>query len=126
MNIKSILALAFVTATSISNAGCPGCDRGYSDGERTGYIVKFSRKGFLIKSWEGSVNLGGTVSAGGENGGVIPSTWDFTVVDEKLVPKVEEALSSGKKAKFKYVQWMVRPTDMDSSYELVDITVIQQ
>lgn len=30
----------------------------YSDGERAGNITKLSRKGILIKTWEGSLDMG--------------------------------------------------------------------
>src|SRR4029079_4206301 len=47
----------------------------YSDGERAGYVQKFSRKGWLCKTWEGElamVNLPGTA----------PEIWRFTESDE--------------------------------------------
>ena len=31
----------------------------YSEGERAGYIQKFSRKGWLCKTWEGELAMGG-------------------------------------------------------------------
>lgn len=113
------LIIFVVMSIFISNLGCAGCGRGYSDGERVGVVVKFSHKGLIYKSWEGELNLGGTIASGN---GVVPSTWLFTVRDEKLLSKVQEALSSGKRVKCKYIQWAVSGIDMDSSYELLDIT----
>jgi len=49
----------------------------YSEGERAGYVQKFSRKGWLCKTWEGElamVNLPGTA----------PEIWRFTVRDEAV------------------------------------------
>ena len=44
----------------------------YSTGERAGYIQKFSKKGWLCKTWEGELALS-TVP------GVAPTMWYFTV-----------------------------------------------
>ena len=104
-------------------SGCAGCGRGYSDGDRVGIITKFSHKGFVFKSWEGQLNLGGTVSAGDK--GVVPSTWEFSVRDEKLVPLIQSAMSSGKRVKCHYLQWVVSPTTMDSGYEIVGVEIVE-
>jgi hypothetical protein len=54
----------------------------YSDGERAGYVQKFSRKGWLCKTWEGElamVNLPGTA----------PEIWRFTVRDEAVAAAIQ-------------------------------------
>ena len=54
----------------------------YSDGERAGYVQKFSRKGWLCKTWEGElamVNLPGTA----------PEIWRFTVRDEAVAAMLQ-------------------------------------
>jgi hypothetical protein len=122
--MKNYLTILVIAFAGLFLNGCAGCGRGYSDGERIGVITKFSSKGFVIKSWEGELNLGGTVVSGDGNG-VVPSTWKFTVVDTKLVPKVTEAMESGKKVKCKYTQWAVNPVSMDSAYELLDVEVLK-
>jgi hypothetical protein len=51
----------------------------YSEGSRAGVLIKFSRKGYLFKTYEGELNLGGV--------GNIPNTaqfnqiWVFSVND---------------------------------------------
>ena len=35
------------------------CNYTYSDGKRAGLLVKFSKKGFVLKTYEGDLNLGG-------------------------------------------------------------------
>lgn len=49
----------------------------YSDGERAGYLQKFSRKGWLCKTYEGELAMT-TVP------GVAPLIWNFTVRDEAV------------------------------------------
>ena len=53
----------------------------YSDGERTGYLQKFSHKGWICKTYEGELAMT-TVP------GVAPILWDFTVRDEGIVTQI--------------------------------------
>jgi len=59
----------------------------YSDGERAGYVQKFSRKGWLCKSWEGElamVNIPGTA----------PEIFRFSVRDDAVARQIEGAMGS--------------------------------
>lgn len=54
----------------------------YSEGDRSGRLIKFSNKGYLFKTYEGELNLGGINSV---NGGVlINNMWDFSVADKTV------------------------------------------
>lgn len=67
----------------------------YSDGERAGYVQKFSRKGWLCKTWEGElamVNLPGTM----------PELFNFSVRDDAVANRVNESL--GKRVRLHYEQ----------------------
>jgi hypothetical protein len=57
----------------------------YSDGERAGIVQKFSRKGWVFKTWEGELAMT-TVP------GVAPRIWEFTVRDEDVVEKIRAGL----------------------------------
>lgn len=54
----------------------------YSEGSRAGVIIKFSKKGYVFKTYEGELNLGGI--------GNIPNTaqlnqiWEFSVKDQHV------------------------------------------
>ena len=53
----------------------------YSSGERAGYVQKFSKKGWLCKTWEGELamaNLPGTM----------PEVFPFTVWDEGVAGRI--------------------------------------
>jgi hypothetical protein len=57
----------------------------YSEGDRAGYVQKFSRKGWICKTWEGElamVNLPGTM----------PQIFFFTVRDEQVAARINETL----------------------------------
>jgi hypothetical protein len=73
----------------------------YSDGERTGYIQKFSRKGWLCKSWEGEIAL---VTMPG----AIPDKFEFTVRDKGVADKINAA--AGKRVVLHYEQHKFIPT----------------
>jgi hypothetical protein len=57
----------------------------YSNGQRAGYLQKFSRKGWLCKTWEGEIAMT-TVP------GVAPTFWEFTVRDEAAARQLNLAL----------------------------------
>ena len=48
----------------------------YSEGTRTGYLVKFSKRGYIFKTHEGELNLGGMNA---QNNSVVNNIWSFTV-----------------------------------------------
>jgi hypothetical protein len=57
----------------------------YSEGERSGVLQKFSKKGWLIKTWEGELAMT-TVP------GVAPVIWNFTVRDDAAAQQVSAGL----------------------------------
>ena len=57
----------------------------YSEGERAGILQKFSRKGWICKTWEGELAIYIVP-------GVAPTIWYFTVRDESIVPELNAAL----------------------------------
>ncbi len=73
----------------------------YSDGERAGVLQKFSRKGWVCKTWEGELAMT-TVP------GVAPELWEFTVRDEEVARHVNAAL--GKRVTLHYREHRGVPT----------------
>jgi hypothetical protein len=74
----------------------------YSEGDRAGYIQKFSRKGWICKTWEGElamVNLPGTM----------PELFIFSVRDEAVAERINQTL--GQRVALEYEQHMGVPTD---------------
>jgi hypothetical protein len=49
----------------------------YSDGDRIGYVQKFSRKGWVCRTWEGELAMSPVP-------GVQPQIFNFTVRDDKV------------------------------------------
>lgn len=72
----------------------------YSSGERAGTISKFSHRGYLFKTYEGELNVGGF---SGQTGNLTPQIWLFSVPEnEKVVKVLDEAVTSGKRVKLRY------------------------
>jgi hypothetical protein len=53
----------------------------FSTGWRTGIINKFSKKGFMYKTWEGEMNLGGLRKKEDKDGNTsfVANTWEFSI-----------------------------------------------
>lgn len=73
----------------------------YSDGERAGILQKFSRKGWVFKTYEGELAMSIVP-------GVTPTIWDFSVRDRSLVEKLNGAL--GKRVALHYTEHRGVPT----------------
>ena len=73
----------------------------YSEGTRAGYLQKFSKKGWLCKTWEGELLLSSMP-------GAIPERFSFTVRDDSLVPKLESTM--GQRVEINYEQHRGVPT----------------
>lgn len=115
----AIVMFSAVTMVTVFSGGCMGCDKGYSDGDRTGVITKFSNKGIMWKSWEGQLNLGGMVKNSDDQ--MVPNVWEFTVTDEAIVPQVQAAQAAGHPVTLHYTQWLLNPVWIDSQYEITSV-----
>ena len=76
-------------------AGSVALFANYSDGSRAGTIIKFSRKGYVFKTYEGQLNLDALSEKG---------IWEFSVFrsDEGIQQEIDDALSRGYKVKLHY------------------------
>jgi hypothetical protein len=74
----------------------------FSEGERAGYVQKFSKKGWVCKTWEGElamVTLPGTLA----------ETFRFSVRDEKVAEVINASV--GRRVALSYEQHKGIPTD---------------
>jgi hypothetical protein len=67
----------------------------YSEGERAGYLQKFSKKGWICKTWEGEILLSSMP-------GAIPERFAFTVRDDAMAKQLTAA--AGKRVVVSYAQ----------------------
>ena len=97
--VVAILGILIATASPVISKFV-GIDSEYSSGERTGVVTKISQKGFIWKTWEGEMNLGG-MSA--DSGGVMtPNIWKFSVKDVDVVQQLQTAASAAKRITITY------------------------
>lgn len=95
-----ILALALLAFASPAIA----C---YSEGVRVGTIQKFSKKGMMMKSWEGELVMQGT-QIRGSNGSVRGGdVWKFSVTNTAVAATIDDATTTGGIVALKYCQEMV-------------------
>jgi len=73
----------------------------YSEGDRAGYLQKFSRKGWLCKTWEGEMLLSSMP-------GAIPERFSFSVRDPAVVDQMQAAM--GKRVQMAYSEHRGVPT----------------
>src|ERR1044072_1731514 len=73
----------------------------YADGERAGWVQKFSNKGWVCKTWEGEMTM---VSLPGST----PEKFEFTVMDDRVADEVSKAI--GKRVSLRYEQQVGIPT----------------
>jgi hypothetical protein len=90
----------------------------YSDGERAGWVQKFSNKGWLCKTWEGEMSM---VSLPGST----PEKFYFTVWDEKVAEQVSKAM--GKRVSLQYEEKVGIPTSCfgETRYYVRGVSIIE-
>lgn len=90
----------------------------YSDGERAGYVQKFSRKGWVCKTWEGELALVNLP-------GAMPEIFYFSVRDDAVAKRIQQAV--GKRVALTYEQHIGIPTSCfgETQYFIVDIRVVE-
>jgi hypothetical protein len=91
----------------------------YSHGERAGYVQKFSKKGWICKTWEGElamVSMPGTMS----------EKFLFTVRDNKIADYINNSL--GKRVALSYQQHVGIPTSCfgETEYFVTAVKVVAQ
>jgi hypothetical protein len=114
---NTLFALALFSLTLV------GCSENYSNGERIGFVTKFSNRGLIWKSWEGELNLTQT----GMN---TSSTFQFSIdndrQDEKVVKVLDSAATLGWKVKIRYHEttgknWFRNRGETDHFVETVEV-----
>ncbi len=115
--IKWLLSLVLIGLVGISAYTWLMLTWSYGSGERAGYVQKFSKRGYICKTWEGElamVSMPGTMS----------EKFFFTVHEDAVAQKINENL--GKKIALKYSQHVGLPTSCfgDTEYFVSGIEVL--
>jgi hypothetical protein len=90
----------------------------YSSGERAGWVQKFSRKGWICKTWEGELAMITMPGAAQEK-------FHFTVWDDEVARQINEAM--GKRVSLHYDEKVGLPTSCfgETRHWVNRVTVVQ-
>jgi hypothetical protein len=106
-----ILVIGIWTAIALSYT--------YSSGERAGYVQKFSRKGWLCKTWEGELAMVNVP-------GAMQERWQFSVRNDSIAQVITNSM--GNRVSLSYDQHRGIPTDCfgETEYFVTGIRVLGQ
>ncbi len=111
-----LLAIAIFVFLNLAN---------YSTGYRQGVPTKISKRGLIIKTHEGTLNVGGLSNTAD---GAIPTTWDFTVKKsaDSVLTKIDEAILQSKRVKLMYNEKYVKFFWLgDTKYFVYDVKLLE-
>ncbi|GAB3253311.1 hypothetical protein GCM10027347_13030 [Larkinella harenae] len=95
----------------------------YSDGERAGTISRYSRRGYVFKTWEGVLNVGGF---SGETGSLTPQYFDFSVKDDSVAALINKAVRTGQRVTLHYEEKLVKlPWNGETKYFVTDAEIVE-
>jgi hypothetical protein len=91
----------------------------YSSGERAGWVQKFSKKGWLCKTWEGEMAM---VSMPGATAEKFP----FTVWDDNVAEQINKVM--GKRVSLHYEEKVGIPTSCfgETRHYITGVTVVAE
>jgi hypothetical protein len=110
-----LLAIAVFVFLNVAN---------FSEGYRQGVPTKISKRGIIIKTHEGTLNVGGLTNS---SEGAIPTTWDFTVKKsaDSVITKIDKAILGNKRVKLMYQEKYVRFFWLgDTKYFVYDVEIL--
>ena len=89
----------------------------YSEGERAGVLQKFSRRGWICKTWEGEIAMYVV-------GGVAPQIWHFSVRDQATAAALGRAV--GRQVRLHYSEHPGLPTNCfgDTDYFVDNVEIV--
>lgn len=117
--VLAILLVIFGMAAGAIGGCTGGIDYAYSEGTRSGVVLKFSKKGLFWKTHEGELALQVNTSV---DGSVVPAIWEFSCKDEAVAAKIRAAEERGARVTLVYVQPLLMGwDDGKTSYLVTDV-----
>jgi hypothetical protein len=117
--VKRILLIAFLLGFALMAYLYFGT---FSEGIRSGVVIKGSTKGFLFKTYEGQLNL--LTFGASKNQNLVAETFDFSVPtsNSEVIKALEEVSLSGERVSLHYVEKFVTfPWRGDTKYLIVKV-----
>ena len=103
--IKRIVLIAVIGLIAIFSFYYWGT---YSEGIRSGMVVKISKKGWLFKTYEGQLNL--QTFGANKSPNIVSESFEFSVDGDKqaVIKVLEEASLSGERVSLKYTERLAK------------------
>jgi len=105
---KAGLIAAAVVAVALAGGVWFALFADYSEGYRVGKIIKLSHKGYVFKTWEGTLDFG--YLQNDPDAGVATRIWDFSVAGDRdeVRREIDDAIAGDYKAKVWYHEKYLR------------------
>jgi hypothetical protein len=95
----------------------------FSDGYRAGTLIKFSRKGYVFKTYEGELNQGGVLNPQ-PGTAMMNQIWTFSVNKKSVAEKLEKM--EGKVVRLHYKQYnKMFPWEGETPYLVTDVELVE-
>ncbi len=97
----------------------------YSEGKRGGFVSRLSNKGYLFKTYEGELRMGGFLE--GDGGTMNSSEWSFSVSSKNkgAISKLEDAIKNGHRVSLTYEEkFFTLPWNGDTKYFVTEVEVM--
>lgn len=124
MKHTAFAAMAMVVALT-----CTSCKENYSQGEKVGNLIEFTRKGVIWDSWEGRLNM--TQTGMNTSGDPFSFSFDNDRTDQdSLINLMKQAQVEGWKLKIRYHEvWGLKnfwSNRGETDYFVDDVTVLDR
>lgn len=125
--MKTRIICSLLAAATVMTLG--GCKENYSNGEKVGNLIEFTKKGVIWDSWEGRLNL--TQTGMNTSGAPFSFSFDNDRKDQdSLISLMKQAQVEGWKLKIKYHEvWGLRNVlnnRGETDYFVDDVTVLDK
>jgi hypothetical protein len=102
--VKRILVVAVILFIGLF---CFAYWGSYSEGVRSGMVVKISKKGWIFKTYEGQLNL--QTFGANKSPNIVSESFEFSVESERVevIKMLMEASLSGERVSLKYTERMM-------------------
>ncbi len=103
--IKRIFIICIVAVIALFSFSYWGT---YSDGIRSGMVVKISKKGWVFKTYEGQLNL--QTFGANKSPNLVSESFEFSVESDQqaVIKALEEASLSGERVSLKYEERLAK------------------
>lgn len=94
----------------------------YSDGIRSGVMMKISRKGYIFKTHEGQLNIGGFDQT---NDIGVSNVWEFSITEDAVLEELEDAMDNSQRVKLYYKEKYIKlPWLGDTKYFVYEVETL--